>query len=252
MFHAHAEVFYAFGDQDSLLQIDDTGYAHEWAFARECWLQYLKDHPGRNYWGAPIGTEVEMPGNLSPADVKATMGTAELTAAMDMVVRLSQDDCDRLNEAHSNEDPEGEANKEDIFGCGLELEPLPGPGLYVLDHKTMSKVKAKNKAVFKRYWDLSMQFMGYPLYAELYYGEPVRGMIANCVIHSYRKSNGTKFFNGNRYRKFFVPRTQNPEIFRRWAENYALYMQSDIANPSQCQGQYGICEFLMNGECERI
>lgn len=189
--------------------------------------QGFREHYPTSDFGEVVGAEVQLPRNeLEAKLVRETYGY-DATGRLDLVSYLDADACDFVRQTRKL--------------------PLPGPGVYIWDHKVKSQ---RSKLLFYE-WMLAPQFAWYPMLWDLLNPErPCRGVIVNGIVRH----------------KTLDPEKSFPTLFIEKPDVYAQEMVKsifasgqkilkdlgpDFANPAHCFDWHRVCPFLENGSCDR-
>jgi hypothetical protein len=135
---------------------------------------------------------------------------------------------------------------EDVERWGQRGLRLPGPGTYVVDHKTTGKWSEEN---YEQQLLDSYQFIVYPELVQHFIDEkifdlpPVQGMIGNTIV-SHKDPKFHWCFS-----------TRQPwimDVIRRDFGIAQARLDRSEKNSAACYGQWGKpCFALTNGKCER-
>jgi hypothetical protein len=213
---------YHTGINDVVIELGDYNLSDEVAEAERLFRGYTK-HFSANVWGQVLGAEVQCPANDAEKAKLASFFYQELTARFDMVVRMSQEDVECWHQAG--------------------FIDLPGPGVYIVDHKTM----ARKESNLQLDYQTSDQFLAYPAMWDLLHPEePCLGMIANCLVRH-------KNITADSFAQYFVPKATPEQLasFNEWLETAATHIRGGWANRGACLQGYMVCSHLTNGRCFR-
>lgn len=185
-------------------------------------------------WGAKLlGVEVAIPStNAGKAAALALFGHVD-TGRLDALIRVT--------------DPDGAFQR-----TGLEL---PGPGVYLLDHKTGGRVSERDTWQFQ-FGNQSINYMY--LYNLDHPEDPARGIIFDKIIRhaTIRKepelSKTGTIKAGKSYHHYLAqPLEDDIQAVKALIEKGAEEMRLDRANPSQCFSGFKPCYFFTAGICSR-
>jgi len=177
-------------------------------------------------FGRVVGCEVDF--LFSESDSYSPFGIKPFSGRIDMVVEPDEIACARL----------GDFNKRNLA--------LPGPGVYLLDTKTMG---AKRKNLDWEY-NNSMQFHAYMMaWNTLHSDTPCRGFIVNGVVR-HKQLKDASFFS-----KFIPPPTPEQQQAVRAHLQFAQILRNahgdDFKNRTQCFSWGRICPHFTSGACKR-
>ena len=184
-------------------------------------------------YGEVVATELLLPTEGAPTEAAQRALGGEFTGRIDLLVRIA--------------DVDGVMARTGLI--------LPGPGLYIIDHKTAKGPAATDAHKFTNH----TQAMGYAtLYNLEHPNEPVMGTIFD-VLYKHRtflreaKRNITgKVQQGASHAHFFQPSMPDDEGVITNLVKLGSYMyDNDVPNPTACFGQYAACSYLLNGRCSR-
>ena len=222
LFHKLCEVYYGQKTRDIVLELDDLRLRGDIAEAYRLFAGYTKVF-ACDEWEV-ISTEELVPRDEVDADAIRVSFGVELTARLDLVVRVREEDIPRLIRTRP----------------GLEgIEP----GVYLVDHKTQG---ARGSQDAMKY-GMSAQFVAYQMMWNLLHPEePCSGMIANIVV-KHKKLDANSFYS------LLVP---SPTIEQRvgltcwlqWADGQS---KTDVANWGNCFN-WEPCSHFTNGRCARV
>lgn len=155
----------------------------------------------------------------------------ELTIKPDLVTYMNQEDVDRFHRLHKG--PDGE----EVL--------LPGPGLYLHDHKTSEKKNSSDSTTMQE----DPQFNLYPMVWNSWHpDQKARGMIANKIIR-HKKLTPKSFYS------VFVP---TPTEDRKQSLQTALVNANELRKTNNtlgvihgCRQYYRLCSYLGN-QCSGV
>lgn len=173
-------------------------------------------------WGTPLGSEILLPRtDEEKSAITELLGVSPWKGIIDLVTELDQRCLDFWYDA-------------------FQLE-LPGPGVYVVDHKSMKQ----------RHSDMLFEYThGHqlPTYAlvwkTLHKQHNVRGAIANCLI-------GNKEPAFEQYFGPFPLPTQHMMIKQSLAQA-RRNADTREKNSWACKSAYGFCGHYKSGKCDRV
>lgn len=178
------------------------------------WLR----HHGLGFYGKTIAVEEHITD-------EETFAPATVTAAIDMVVDIDADACERLR------------------AWGLDLEP----GLYAVDWKSADGPSDGQQ--FKN----GLQALWYPYaWNKANPSRPVLGIIFDVTFKRSRRKDRTVLRDD--FQKFYVPYgLEDVETLRGMiAQGYRNAME-DVPNRSECCSWRGeVCTFRINGACDAL
>src|SRR6185369_4991986 len=157
------------------------------------------------------------------AKICDAVGVEPFTFQADLVAKISEADCERLRTTRALD--------------------LPGPGYYLVDHKTESR--HDSNVVDK--WMNELQFVAYPVgWNAVYPKTQVRGTIVNIIFK-------TKVVD---FMLFFVP-TPNAHRVRVLQSQLALAVHNMTehtrqTNTKHCWDYHGVCHWLNVGLCNQL
>ena len=224
-FHGLANLYYSGVLDDSIIEVSDINYEQDYLEAQRLWAGYLKARPGEQYFGEVLASEINFDGDLMEEKFDVP-----LSAQMDLVVDMTQEVCDKLEETDN-----------------LTLEP----GVYIIDHKTKQRKDPNALSSYTR----NMQFTGYQLIYQAIKGEDVKGMLANVIIS--HKEMRAKDLGPRKPRSFQLhhipyPSEHNEAVFRTWLKNaHELAKTALPLGVGYGCGDYGTCSFYEDGSCDR-
>lgn len=214
---------------DQVIDMDPVQDA-EWGEAVRLFNWHREEFP-RNYWGEIVAVELKLPINDEHKQkVIEWIGHDESTGACDLVVKMSAADVLRISEDRDIE--------------------LPGPGIYIIDHKTSGARKSDTDA--KANYTSSMQCLKYMHMLSLAFNEPVRGMVFDVLIKHKTLRRVADGRSGSSVQTFVAtPRAENARIVKA-AIAYGMHQREhDLANPFACYDYGRECVFLSRGLCGR-
>jgi hypothetical protein len=229
VFHKLMELYYAGTLVDVALPLDDMAdYEHDPVQeALRIFAGYTVHHPV-DEWEV-LHVEMGLPrlagqGNQLLEDRLALLRifSVPFTARIDMVVNI-------------------DAQHIDDFQKRRRLE-LPGPGVYLIDHKTTDK--RDFNAIVK--YDLNLQGVAYPLAFEAVTDiKPIGTIFSQVVRH--------KKLVKDSFNSFYVayPNQDRIEAVTSHIWRKHKYFQTDECNLDACV-DWGVCSHYMNGNCNRI
>lgn len=175
-------------------------------------------------FGKVVMVERQFPGMDMTAGwaIAKAVGVDPFTFQLDLGVKISEADCVRLRTTR-------------------QLD-LPGPGFYIVDHKT----EGRHDAFIVDKWMNELQFIAYPL--GLHAALPsldIKGTIVNIIYK-------TKVVD---FQLLFVPYPSEIKI-RILHNQLALAVHNMVehtkqANVSRCLDYYKVCHFLESGLCKQ-
>lgn len=171
---------------------------------------------GRKCFGEVLALEQHISG---PA-VEAAIGAKPFSATIDMVVRLSQDNCDAL----------AESDRLDVI-----------PGVYIVDHKSSEK----GGAAFLERQQMNLQYMAYQIaWNAARPDAPAIGAFCNGLIMTK-----VPYFPLVQIK---APEATDYAALRNLFAVAAMYAKHmpDAAIPTSCL-TYGVCEQYVQGRCSR-
>jgi hypothetical protein len=229
-YHVLKEWFYSGRIPEGTVLDMDPVSDPEWGEAVRLFNWSAAEYP-RDYWGQVVAVELKMPINEDHAQkVIEWVGHDESTGACDLVVKMSDADVSRIN-----------ADR------GIEL---PGPGIYIIDHKTSGARKSDTDA--KAYYTSSMQSLKYMHMLGLAFNEPVRGMVFDVLVKHKNLRRVADGRNGSSVQTFIAyPRLEDAKVVKA-AIDYGMWQRdANKANPFACYDHGRECVFLSRGLCGR-
>lgn len=202
----------------------------DWAEAVRLFTWHRDFFP-RDYWGTIVSVEMKMPVNDAHKQrVIDWVGHDESTGACDLVVMMDAADVARISKDRDIE--------------------LPGPGMYVIDHKTAGTRKTDTDA--KANYTESMQCLKYMHMLQLAVAPPVRGMIFDVLIKHRQLRRYPDGRNGSSVQTFFAAPKQEDARIVKAAIDYGMHQrETNLANPFACYSYGRECVFLSRGLCGR-
>jgi hypothetical protein len=186
-----------------------------------------------NKYGEVVATELSLPTpGAATAAAQLALG-GEFTGRIDLLVRIS--DADAV-----------------MARTGLIL---PGPGLYIIDHKTAAGPNKTDAHKFTNH----TQAMGYAtLYNLEHPDDPVVGTIFDMLykhkvfLRVPKIGAAGKVVQGKSHEHFYQATAPDDQgvivnLVQLGSHNY----DNDIPNPTKCHGPFGTCEYLTSGRCNR-
>lgn len=185
---------------------------------------------------------VELPiGAAAPVQIGST--SYDLSGRLDMLVRLSEADCERLGTIVYSY----ETKKQPKIMWDLGVEP----GLYIVDHKTEAQ---RGKAV-KVKFEQSLKFAFYQHVWNLEHpADPVHGVLANVVFKTAKVEQWTVQQSAMRDDPSLLMMLESEfRSFERRRVSGAFDGRGDVS-PLACFNEtYGRwCEFFEAGRCDRV
>lgn len=233
--HALLDMYYS-KDVDpkdvAAIQVSDVAYDSPKQEAVRLVTSYLKEFPGRDFWGDVVASEVQFPAPEVASRVKEFFGV-EFTARMDLITRVTDKHLPRIREK-----------------TGLFLHP----GVYIIDHKfkpggmdgDKKKSPRKESNPERKYGEFSLQFKAYQLMWNLFHpDEPCMGMIANIIV-------GTKEV-GFQHSMAGAPTAHDLEVLRVYLKSGELLASTDAPNAGACyfDAYNQVCPHYTSGACNR-
>lgn len=197
------------------------GIEPETAEALRIYNSYRKRIPQWAF-GRVIGTEYRLPRNdEEKALIETAVGVAPYKLIIDLVSEFDQ--------AAVN-----------FWYDEFQLE-LPGPGIYITDHKTMGR----RKPDMRLYFGHDQQLMSYQLaWAALNPSDRVMGSIHNCLIRN-KEIEFEPLFTPPPLLHQVTMVIQSLRLGKRNAD-------SKTKNAWACRGEYGFCDHFKTGACDRV
>lgn len=229
-YHSLKEWFYNGRIPDGTVLDMDPVQDAEWGEAVRLFNWHVSEYP-RDYWGQIVAAELRMPINEEHAQkVVDWIGHDEATGACDLVVKMSEADVERIN-------------------ADRDIE-LPGPGIYIIDHKTSGARKSEADA--KANYTSSMQCLKYMHMLSLAFSEPIRGMLFDVLVKHKTLRRVPDGRNGASVQTFLAaPRLEDARIVRAAIAYGKHQREHNLANPFACYDHGRECVFLSRGMCGR-
>lgn len=225
LFHSIVEHYHqAVPFKDVAFDYSDHAYNASVAEALRLFRAYRERTP---HWafGTPIGAELEIPRSADERlQVEKIVGIAPFKLVLDLMSHFDE----RTVAWWADE----ERNK----GVETRYLELPGPGIYITDHKTMGR----RRTYMHWRWTKSLQFQTY-MHVARGLGYDVKGVIANCIIGN--KEVELDAFYGDWADAMAL------EAVQQALQRAKLWADTRHKNPFNCIGEY-VCPYLL--DCDKV
>jgi len=180
---------------------------------------YFRKYPELDFWGTPIGVEIQLPTEGMKQAVNEFF-LVDLTARLDLATRVNEAQLERIAER-----------------TGLRL---PGPGVYIVDHK----FRTRRDSYIGETYLLSAAFTAYPAMWNLHYpDDQCVGMIANVTV-----ANKEVVFQ----QALVSPPDENAlRGLQNWLIGANELAGTDFPNWTSCRDFNRTCGHFTSGACSR-
>lgn len=175
------------------------------------------------FWGQVLATELKVPQTPEGAEMMKAYFSDDTTGRLDMLVHMSENDMSHI-------------------GALFNIH-LPGPGLYIIDHKTGGQKRTMD------YWDFThgAQAILYPfIWNKENPTRQVKGMIFVKIVRHIKLSMTNSI-------QPFVHQPQEglEEVVRALVVRGKAQLEENRTNPAVCFSGFRPCGFYLNGQCDR-